>query len=101
TRGDGQSGTSTRARALKTANARRQGWASVCVFDDAFCGERVQADGPADVESLPVAMEALVRYYRLVAAEHPNWDEYREAMHRERRVVLRIRIERVGPTRAG
>jgi hypothetical protein len=46
-------------------------------------------------------MEGLVRYYRLVAGEHPDWDEYRRAMERERRVLLRIRIDRVGPARQG
>jgi hypothetical protein len=73
----------------------------VCVFDDAFFGRWVQAEGPASIESLPDAMDGLVRYYRLVAGEHPDWDDYRQAMARERRVLLRIRIERVGPQRAG
>ena len=46
-------------------------------------------------------MDGLVRYYQLVAGEHPDWDEYRKAMERERRVLLRIHIDRVGPNRAG
>ena len=98
---DGSLMISTRETALKTANVRRHGWASVCVFQDAFFGDWVQAEGPASIESLPHAMQSLVQYYRLVAGEHPNWDEYREAMHRERRVLLRIHIERAGPTQAG
>jgi PPOX class probable F420-dependent enzyme len=92
---------STRETAMKTAHLRRTGWASVCVFEDGFYGQWVQAEGPARVESLPAAMESLVRYYRLVAGEHPNWDEYRAAMVRDRRVVVRIRVERAGPTRSG
>jgi PPOX class probable F420-dependent enzyme len=92
---------SSRETAVKTANVKRHGWASVCVFEDGFFGEWVQAEGPASVESLPEAMEGLVRYYRLVAGEHPDWDDYRAAMERERRVLLRIHIERVGPTRSG
>jgi hypothetical protein len=80
---------------------RRTGWASVCVFNDGFFGEWVQAEGPTTIDSLPEAMEALVRYYRLVTGEHPNWDEYRAAMQRDRRVLLRIRLERVGPSREG
>jgi PPOX class probable F420-dependent enzyme len=99
--GDGSLLISTRETAMKTANVHRDGWASVCVFQDAFFGEWVQAEGRATVESLPGAMEDLVRYYRLVAGEHPNWDEYRQAMQRERRVLLRIRPERVGPTQSG
>jgi PPOX class probable F420-dependent enzyme len=98
---DGTLIVSTRERALKTLNIRREGWASVCVFEDGFYGRWLQAEGRASIESLPEVIESLVRYYRLVAGEHPNWDDYRQAMLRERRVLLRIEIERVGPTRAG
>jgi PPOX class probable F420-dependent enzyme len=98
---DGSLMVSTRETALKTANVRRQGWAGVCMFEDAFFGQWVQAEGAASVQSLPAAMDGLVRYYQLVAGEHPDWDEYRKAMERERRVLLRIRIDRVGPNRAG
>ena len=75
--------------------------AAVCVFQDEFFGTWFQAEGPATIESLPRAMEGLVRYYRLVAGEHPDWAEYRAAMQRERRVLLRIQIERAGPLRSG
>ena len=92
---------STREAALKTANVRRQGWASVCMFEDAFFGNWVQAEGSASIESLPAAMDGLVRYYQLVAGEHPDWNEYRNAMERDRRVLLRIHIDRVGPNRSG
>jgi PPOX class probable F420-dependent enzyme len=98
---DGAMIVSTREPAMKTAHVRRTGRASVCVFEDGFFGRWVQAEGPATVESLPEALDGLVRYYRLVAGEHPDWDEYRAAMLRERRVLLRIRIDRVGPTRQG
>jgi PPOX class probable F420-dependent enzyme len=98
---DGSLVISSRETAMKTANVRRRGWASVCVFQDEFFGEWVQAEGPASVESLPAAMDGLVRYYRLVAGEHPDWDDYRAAMEREQCVLLRIRLERVGPKRAG
>jgi PPOX class probable F420-dependent enzyme len=98
---DGSLMISTRETAVKIANVRRNGRASVCMFEDGFFGQWVQAEGPASVESLPAAMDALVRYYRLTAGEHPDWDEYRQAMVRDRRVLLRMQIERVGPTRAG
>jgi PPOX class probable F420-dependent enzyme len=98
---DGSLVISTREAAMKTANIRRQGRAAVCVFADAFFGDWVQAEGSATAESLPAAMDGLVRYYRHVAGEHPNWDEYRTAMERERRVLLRIRIDRVGPHKGG
>jgi PPOX class probable F420-dependent enzyme len=98
---DGSLLISTRETAVKTANVRRNGRASVCAFEDGFFGQWVQAEGPASVESLPAAMDGLVRYYRLVAGEHPDWDDYRQAMERDRRVLVRIHIERVGPNRAG
>jgi PPOX class probable F420-dependent enzyme len=98
---DGSLMISSRETAVKTANVRRHGWASVCVFEDGFFADWVQAEGPASVESMPRAIDGLVRYYRLVAGEHPDWDDYRAAMQRDRRVLLRIRVERVGPTRAG
>jgi PPOX class probable F420-dependent enzyme len=98
---DGSLLISTRETAIKTANVRRTGRASVCAFEDGFFGQWVQAEGPASVESLPAAMDGLVCYYRLVAGEHPDWDDYRQAMERDRRVLVRIHIERVGPNRAG
>ena len=95
---DGSIVISTRETAAKTANARRTGWAAVCVFRDGFFGEWAQAEGQTTVESLPAVMDGLVRYYRKVAGEHPDWDEYRAAMQRERRVLLRIRIDRFSLT---
>jgi PPOX class probable F420-dependent enzyme len=98
---DGSLMISTREGAMKTANVRRTGRASVCAFEDAFFGQWVQAEGRASVESLPAAIESLVRYYRLISGEHPDWDDYRTAMVRDRRVLIRIHIERVGPNSAG
>ncbi|HYW89015.1 MAG TPA: PPOX class F420-dependent oxidoreductase [Chloroflexota bacterium] len=98
---DGSLIISTRETAIKTLNVRRTGRASVCVFQDSFFGSWVQAEGPASVESLPDVMEGLVRYYRLVAGEHPDWSDYRGAMVRDKRVLLRIHIDRVGPRQSG
>jgi hypothetical protein len=92
---------STSELAMKTINIRRVGRASVCAFEDNFFGRWVQAEGPATVESLPEVMESLVRYYRLVSGEHPDWEDYRAAMERQHRVLLRIQIERAGPARQG
>lgn len=78
----------------KVSNLRRDPYASVCVFTDGFFGPNVQAEGRVTIESLPDAMEGLVHYYRLAAGEHPDWDDYRAAMERERRVLLRMKIER-------
>jgi hypothetical protein len=53
-----------------------------------------QVEGPVEVVSLPDAMDGLVDYYRRAAGDHPDWDDYRAAMQRERRVLLRMRVER-------
>ena len=92
---------STRETAYKTKNLRRDPRVSLCVFDDAFYGEWVQVEGTATVVPLPDALDGLVDYYRMVAGEHPDWDDYRNAMVRERRVLVRIALERAGPTRSG
>jgi PPOX class probable F420-dependent enzyme len=92
---------STRETAVKTKNLRRDPHASLCVFSDGFFGQWVQVEGSAEVVSLPEAMEPLVDYYRRTAGEHPDWDDYRAAMIRERRVIVRVTIERAGPDISG
>jgi PPOX class probable F420-dependent enzyme len=98
---DGMLVISTRERAMKTRNLRRDPRASVCVLSDEYYGGWIQVDGRASIVSLPEAMEGLVDYYRRVAGEHPNWDEYRRDMEKERRVLIRIEPERAGPDQAG
>ncbi|MDQ1519437.1 MAG: hypothetical protein QOI55_510 [Actinomycetota bacterium] len=98
---DGYVLVSTRETAVKTKNVRKDPRVSLCVLSDTFYGSWTQIDGLAVVVSLPEAMELLVDYYRIAAGEHPDWDEYRAAMDRERRVVLRIAIERAGPDVSG
>jgi PPOX class probable F420-dependent enzyme len=92
---------STRETAVKAKNLRRRPHASLCVFTDAFFGEWVQVEGDAEVISLPDAMDLLVDYYGRVSGEHPDWDDYRAAMVRERRVIVRITITRAGPDVSG
>jgi len=92
---------STRETAIKTKNLRRRPWASLLVFNDNFYGDSVQVEGPVEIVSLPQAMDGLVAYYRQISGEHPDWDDYRSAMAQERRVLLRVTVERAGPDRAG
>jgi len=92
---------SSRETAMKVKNLRRRPYASLCVFPDTFFGSWVQAEGPVEVVSLPEAMDQLVEYYRGVSGEHPDWDDYRSAMERERRVMIRMTVERAGPDRSG
>jgi hypothetical protein len=58
----------------------------------------VQVEGPVEIVSLPDAMEPLVDYYRRISGEHPDWADYRAVMERDRRVILRLTVERAGPT---
>jgi PPOX class probable F420-dependent enzyme len=92
---------STRETAVKTRNLRRDPYASVCAFNDRFFGDWIQAEGQAEVIPLPDAMDLLVEYYRLISGEHPDWSDYRAAMVRDRRVIIRVTISRVGPTISG
>jgi PPOX class probable F420-dependent enzyme len=92
---------STREAAIKTRNLRRDPRASLCVLNDGFFGEWIQVEGTAEIISLPDAMEILVSYYRGVAGEHSDWDEYRAAMEREHRVIVRITMTRAGPDVSG
>lgn len=92
---------STRETAVKTRNLRRDPFASLCAFTDRFFGEWVQAEGTAEVIPLPDAMELLVDYYRLISGEHADWSDYRAAMVRDRRVIIRISLSRAGPTISG
>jgi PPOX class probable F420-dependent enzyme len=92
---------STREGAMKTLNLRRNPRAAFCVLSQGFFGEWHTLEGSVEIVSLPEAMEPLVDYYRRVSGEHPDWQEYRDAMARERRVLLRITVDRSGPTTLG
>lgn len=94
---EGRALVSSREQAFKTRNLRRDPRASLCVMDDNFYGQWMQIEGTASIVALPEAMELLVDYYRQLSGEHPDWDDYRQAMEREHRVMIRIDIERAGP----
>ena len=99
--GDGRLLVSSRETAFKTRNLRRDPWAQLCVLNDGFFGDWVYLEGRAEVVPLPDAMDGLVAYYRSISGEHDDWDDYRAAMERERRVLIRIEPLRAGPDRAG
>jgi PPOX class probable F420-dependent enzyme len=92
---------STRETAVKTKNLARDPRASLCVLSDGFFGDWVQADGTAEIIHLPEALDLLVEYYRRVSGEHADWADYRAAMTRDRRVIIRLTIERAGPDVSG
>ncbi len=92
---------SSRETAIKVRNLRRDPRASYCGFTESFFGPWVQVDGRAQIVSLPEAMEGLIAYYRLLAGEHPDWDDYQAAMVRDRRCLIRVTLERAGPSKEG
>lgn len=92
---------STRETAYKVRSLRRDPRAWLCVLPDTFFGRWVQLAGEAEIVSLPAAMEPLVDYYRRVGGEHPDWADYRAAMEREQRCLIRLTLTTAGPTVSG
>ena len=92
---------STRQEAYKVRNLRRDPQLWLCVLPDGFFGRWIQVTGTAEIVELPDAMELLVDHFRRVAGEHDDWDDYREAMQREDRVLVRVELPAAGPDREG
>jgi PPOX class probable F420-dependent enzyme len=89
---------SSRVTAYKVRNLRHDPRAYLCVFPDTFYGGQwIQLDGTVQILDLPDAMEPLIEYYRRISGEHPDWADYRAAMVRDQRVLLRMTITRAGP----
>jgi PPOX class probable F420-dependent enzyme len=85
----------------KSANVRRTPRASVMVLSEEFNGPYVQVDGDAEVIALPDAVEPLVDYYRVIAGEHSDWDEYRQAMVDQGKCLIRVTPTQWGPVATG
>lgn len=98
---DGVLVVSSRETAMKVKNLERDPVATLCVLSDGFFGPWIQVEGPVEIVRLPEAMDGLVDYYRRLSGEHPDWDDYRAAMERERRVLLRLTVTAAGPDRSG
>lgn len=92
---------STYPERAKVLNIRRNPQVSVCVLSDDFGGPWVQVDGTAEVLDLPDSVEPLVEYFRSVSGEHPDWDEYRQAMRDQGKSLIRITIDGWGPIATG
>ena len=92
---------STYPQRAKVANVRRDPDVSLCVLSPEWDGAWVQVDGRAEVLDLPEALEPLVEYYRSISGEHPDWDEYRQAMQRQGKCLIRLTPDRWGPIATG
>ena len=92
---------STYPERAKVHNIRRNPSVSVCVLSDDFGDAWVQIYGRAEVIDLPDSVEPLIEYFRNIAGEHPDWDEYREAMVKQGKSLIRITIDTWGPVATG
>lgn len=92
---------STYPERAKAVNLRRDPRVSMLVHSDDWDDPYVQVDGTAEVLDMPEALEGLVEYYRCIAGEHPDWDEYRAAMRKQDKSLIRITIEGWGPVATG
>ncbi len=99
--GQGRIVVATYPQRAKAANIRRRPRASVVVLSDEFDGPYVQVDGHAEVVDLPEAVDGLVEYFRCVAGEHPDWEEYRKAMVDQGKCLIRVTPQRWGPVATG
>ncbi|KNX37245.1 PPOX class F420-dependent oxidoreductase [Luteipulveratus halotolerans] len=85
----------------KVTNARRRPQVSVLVLSDDFNGPWVQVDGDCEVIDVPDSVEPLVEYFRSISGEHPDWDEYRQAMLDQGKSLLRVVPTRWSPVATG
>jgi PPOX class probable F420-dependent enzyme len=92
---------STYPQRAKARNAKRDPRVSVLILSDEFNDAYVQVDGTAEVLDLPDSVEPLVEYFRVISGEHPDWDEYRDAMRRQGKSLIRVTIDRWGPVATG
>ncbi|MFG1650861.1 PPOX class F420-dependent oxidoreductase [Micromonospora sp. NPDC049275] len=99
--GEGRLVVSTYPERAKVTNIRRDPRVSACVLSDDWNGPWVQLDGTAEVLDLPEALEPLVEYFRSISGEHPDWDDYRAAMVRQGKSLIRVTIDAWGPIATG
>jgi len=92
---------STYPERAKVHNLRREPRASMLIHSNDWDDPYVQLDGTCEVIDLPDSVEPLVDYYRAISGEHPDWDEYREAMRKQGKSLIRLSVERWGPIAAG
>ena len=99
--GEGRLVISTYPERAKVTNLRRDPTCSVMVISDEWNDPWVQVDGTAEVLDLPDALDPLVDYFRAISGEHPDWDEYRQAMTDQGKSLIRVTPQRWGPIATG
>ena len=82
----------------KTANLRRDPRASLYVVGESFF-QYVVIEATTELSAVAAdpsdsTVDALVEYYRIGQGEHPDWQEYRDAMVADRRLVVTVHPER-------
>jgi PPOX class probable F420-dependent enzyme len=88
----------SRGSTYKVKNIRRDPKVSMLIFGEQFSGSKfVQIHGTAEIIDLPAAMDILMYWYRQVRGEYKNWDDYKKEMQDQKRVIIRVNIEKVGP----
>lgn len=88
----------SRGTTYKIKHIRRDPRVSMLIFGEQYSGSKfVQIHGTAEIIELPEAMDTLIFWYKQIRGEHKNWDDYRKQMHDEKRVIIRVNIEKVGP----
>ena len=88
----------SRGTTYKVKHLRRDPRVSLLIFGEQYSGSKfVQIHGNAEIIEQAQAMDTLIYWHKQVRGEHKNWDEYREQMQNEKRVIIRVAIEKVGP----
>lgn len=84
---------------VKVRNVRRDPRASFHVTSRDFwrwaVGDGIAELTPVATDPGDATVEELIEIYRAIAGEHPDWDDFRRAMVADRRLVLRLRVERI------
>ncbi|MFQ5851670.1 MAG: TIGR03618 family F420-dependent PPOX class oxidoreductase [Candidatus Binatia bacterium] len=91
-----------RESTYKVKNIKRNPQISLLVYGEQFSGSKyIQIDGKAEVIPQPQAMDIVLDWHRQIRGEPANWDEIREKTKAERRIAMRVTIEKVGPQSRG
>lgn len=98
---DGEFLISSYPQRAKTNNVKNNPNVSVLVMGGAFNDAWIQVDGVAVALDMPEAGDGLVEYFRNISGEHPDWEEYRQAMQDQGKSIIRIDPTRWSPISTG